>query len=126
MSKCLAFSGIVLAAAMFGAMPAAGQDAEHGKAVFARCGICHSGKAGSGPVVGPALGGLIGRKAGTLAGFQYSKSLAQSDIVWNAETLDRYIEAPQKVVPGNKMAFFGLKDPTDRQDLIAYLETLKD
>jgi len=74
---------------------------------------------------GRALGGIIGRKAGTVPGFSYSNAMKKSDIVWDTKILDAYLESPQKAVPGNKMTYTGLKNPTDRTDLVTYLATLK-
>ena len=74
--------------------------------------------------VGPGLEGIIGRKAGTAPGFSYSSAMKQSGIVWDAKTLDTYLESPQKAVPGNRMTYTGLKNPTDRTDLVNYLATL--
>ena len=51
--------------------------------------------------------------------------MKKSDIVWDAETLDAYLDSPQKVVPGNRMPYAGLKNPTERTDLVAYLAALK-
>jgi cytochrome c len=72
--------------------------------------------------VGPGLEGIIGRKAGTVPD---SDAMKKSDIVWDAKILDAYLESPQKVVPGNRMPYAGLKNPTDRTDLVAYLGALK-
>ena len=66
--------------------------------------------------------GIIGRKAGTVPD---SDAMKKSDIVWDAKILDAYLESPQKVVPGNRMPYAGLKNPTDRTDLVAYLGALK-
>ena len=99
------------------------QDAEHGKTIFKSCAVCHATDHAN--RVGPGLEGIIGRKAGTAPGFSYSSAMKQSGIVWDAKTLDAYLESPQKVVPGNKMTYTGLKNPTDRTDLVTYLATLK-
>ena len=99
------------------------QDAEHGKTVFKACAACHATDHAN--RVGPGLEELIGRKSGTVPGFRYSDAMKKSGIVWETKTLDAYLEAPQKVVPGNRMPYAGLKDPTDRTDLVAYLATLK-
>jgi cytochrome c len=99
------------------------QDAEHGKTVFKACAACHAIEQAN--RVGPGLGGVIGRKAGTVAGFRYSNAMKNSEIVWDAKILDAFLESPQKVVPGNRMPYAGLKSPTDRTDLAAYLATLK-
>jgi cytochrome c len=103
--------------------PSYAQDAEHGKAVFKTCATCHATDRTD--RVGPGLGGVIGRKAGTVPGFHYSDAMKNSGIVWDAKILDAYLEAPQKVVPGNRMPYAGLDDSTDRADLVAYLATLK-
>jgi cytochrome c len=112
---------LVLAGAI--ANPGYAQDAEHGKTIFATCAVCHSTDHAN--RVGPGLEGIIGRKAGTAPGFSYSSAMKQSGIVWDAKTLDTYLESPQKAVPGNKMTYTGLKNPTDRTDLVTYLATLK-
>ncbi|SDJ67133.1 cytochrome c [Bradyrhizobium sp. Rc2d] len=99
------------------------QDAEHGKTIFNACATCHA--TDQADRVGPGLQGIIGRKAGAVPGFRYSNAMKKSDIVWDAKILDAYLESPQKVVPGNRMPYAGLKNPTDRADLVAYLATLK-
>jgi cytochrome c len=105
------------------ANPTYGQDAEHGKTIFKACAACHATDHAN--RVGPGLEGIIGRKAGTAPGFSYSSAMKQSGIVWDAKTLDAYLESPQKAVPGNRMTYTGLKNPTDRTDLVTYLATLK-
>ena len=105
------------------ANPGDAQDAEHGKTIFKACAACHATDHAN--RVGPGLEGIIGRKAGTAPGFSYSSAMKQSGIVWDAKTLDTYLESPQKAVPGNKMTYTGLKNPTDRTDLVTYLATLK-
>ena len=99
------------------------QDAEHGKTIFKACAACHATDHAN--RIGPALGGIIGRKAGTVPGFPYSDAMKKSDLLWDAKNLDAYVESPQQVVPGNRMPYAGLKNPTDRMDLVAYLATLK-
>ncbi|MGH7153078.1 MAG: cytochrome c oxidase assembly protein [Acetobacteraceae bacterium] len=74
--------------------------------------------------VGPALGGLIGRQAGTVPGYPYSEALAHADFTWTAATLDKWLAGPQAFVPGTQMPY-SLPDPVRRHDIIAYLETLK-
>jgi cytochrome c len=64
-------------------------------------------------------------KAGMVLGFSYSNAMKKSGIVWDTKILDAYLESPQQVVPGNRMPYAGLKNPTDRTDLVAYLATLK-
>ncbi|MER9758233.1 cytochrome c family protein [Mesorhizobium sp. M0166] len=113
----------MLALAGATANPGYAQDAEHGKTVFKACAACHATDHAN--RVGPGLGGIIGRKAGTVPGFRYSNAMKKSGIVWDAKIVDAYLESPQKVVPGNRMPYAGLKDPTDRADLVGYLATLK-
>lgn len=104
------------------ATPAAASDAVKGKIVFARCAICHDVKPGVNKL-GPSLAKLFGRKAGTVTGYSYSAAMKQYGKVWNAQSLDAYITAPMKAVPGTKMAFAGIANPADRANLIAYLQT---
>ena len=114
---------VVLMFAGSTASPGYAQDAEHGKNVFKACAGCHAtDHANRG---GPGLEGIVGRKAGTAPGFGYSDAMKNSGIVWDEKTLDAYLESPQKEVPGNIMPYLGLKNPTDRTDLVAYLATLK-
>ena len=98
------------------------QDAEHGKTIFKACAACHATDHAN--RVGPGRG-IIGRKAGAVPGFPYSNAMKNSDVVWDAKILDAYVGSPQQVVPGNRMPYAGLKNPTDRMDLVAYLATLK-
>lgn len=97
-------------------------DATKGEKVFAQCKACHVVEAGQNRV-GPSLAGLVGRKAGSIEGFSYSAANKGSGVTWDEETLFTYLEAPQKFMPGTKMAFAGLKNPQDRADVIAYLKT---
>jgi len=71
-------------------------------------------------ILGPSLSGLIGRKAGSESSYNYSPAMKQANIVWDAKTLDAYLLDPQKLVPGNKMPFPGLKTDHDRADVIAF------
>ena len=95
-------------------------DAQRGTQVFAQCKICHSLEAGKN-MVGPSLHGLIGRKAGSAPGFAYSPAMKNSNVTWNNDTLSKYLSDPKAFIPGDKMAFTGIKDPTKLGDLLAYL-----
>lgn len=114
-----------------GAARAAG-DATHGKTVFNQCLVCHTIEPGKWKI-GPSLWGVIGRPAASLTGFQYSaamKTYAETTVNkdgagWTDEKLNVYLEAPMQIVKGTKMAFAGLKNQKDRDDVIAYLNTLK-
>src|SRR5262245_57507702 len=72
-------------------------------------------------MLGPSLAGLLGRKAGSEAGYNYSPAMKQANITWDVKMLDAYLADPQKTVPGNKMPFPGLKTDHDRADIIAFL-----
>ena len=98
----------------------AGGDPTAGKQVFKKCQACHSLEPGKN-LVGPSLAGIIGRKAGTETGYDYSPAMKNAGITWDQATLDQYLAAPAKVVPGNKMPFPGLKTDHDRADVIAFL-----
>ena len=95
-------------------------DPEKGKAIFEQCAACHSlGEPGD--YDGPTLKGVIGRKAGSLDDYRYSAAMKRSDVTWDATTLDKYITDPQAFIPGNRMAFAGIADQAERDDLIAFL-----
>lgn len=97
-------------------------DPEDGKKVFNQCIACHALEEGQ-HRVGPSLAGLWGREAGTAEGFdRYSDALKESGIVWDAETLDKYLADPAGYIPGNMMSFAGVKDEEAREDLIAFLK----
>ena len=121
--RALLVAGAMVAGAMVAlSQPALAEgDAAKGEKIYKRCAACHSLEAGK-KKIGPSLAGLFGRAAGSVDGFKYSKAMAGSDIVWDAETLDKYLENPRKFIPKNKMAFGGLRKPEQRADLIAYLE----
>jgi cytochrome c len=113
----------VLAAAAL-AVASAGRaqaaDPDKGKAAFDQCASCHSlGEPGD--YDGPLLKGVIGRKAGSLDDYRYSAAMKRSGVTWDAASLDQYIADPQAFIPGNRMAFAGIADKTQRDDLIAYL-----
>ncbi len=95
-----------------------------GEKIFKQCMACHSVKAGENKL-GPSLHGIIGRPAGQVAGYKYSTANQKSAKTWDEETMFSYIEAPQRAMPGTKMAFAGVKKPQDRADLIAYLKLQK-
>jgi cytochrome c len=97
-------------------------DAALGKTQFAACAACHSASGSDG--IGPHLNGVLGRKAGSVAGFSYSQAMSQSRIVWNPQNLAAYLADPQKVVPGNKMPFAGMQDPTEVANIVDYLKSL--
>ena len=112
----------IVAATALAAPGVQAQDANPGKAVFAQCASCHAIDASNG--VGPSLQGVVGRRAGSFAGFRYSRAMKAAGTTWDATTLDGYIADPQKAVPGNVMPFAGISDAKPRADLVGYLKTL--
>ncbi len=120
-------SARILAAAFIAsaAAPAlAAGDVEAGKNVFKKCAVCHTAEAGKNKI-GPSLFGIVDRKSATVDGFNYSPAMKGANKVWSAAELDTYLAAPQKVVPGSRMVFVGLPNAKEREDIIAYLSTLK-
>jgi cytochrome c len=113
---------MVLFGALLAAAPAVAADVEAGKIVFNGCKICHTVEAGGRSGVGPNLHGLFGRKAGTSDNFQYSAAMKNSGIVWDDETLAKYVRDPKGFIPNNRMAYPGLRDDTKIADLLAYLK----
>jgi cytochrome c len=100
-------------------------DADAGKTAFKKCALCHTIEAGKSNKNGPSLFGIVGRKSASLEHFNYSEGLKKYNHAWDEQTLDLYLADPRGTVPGTTMIFLGIKDKTERDDLIAYLETLK-
>ena len=95
-------------------------DYSNGKAKYNQCIACHALTEGRNGL-GPHLHGLLDRKAGSIAGYGYSDKLRQSGIVWDAASLDQWIENPRKFLPGTRMNYAGMRGGEDRRDLIAYI-----
>ena len=110
----LVSSGLISAAAHAG-------DAAAGKKVFKKCKACHYAAKDKNKT-GPHLVNLIGREAGTVEGYKYSKAMKSSSIVWDEYTLIAYLRAPKKYLKGTKMAFAGLRKDADIANVIAYLK----
>jgi cytochrome c len=102
----------------------AAADIEAGKTTFKKCLLCHTDQAGKNKV-GPSLFGIVGRKSASLPDYNYSDAMKNFNHTWTVQTLDTYLTDPHAMVPGTKMIFPGIKDATERANLIAYLETLK-
>ena len=98
--------------------PYNGADYDAGRRNFAQCRACH---ALDGNRVGPNLHGLFGRKAGTEPDFSYSDAVKNAGFTWDADHLDHWLSGPREYLPGNRMAFVGIRDANQRRDLIAYL-----
>jgi cytochrome c len=108
------------------AAPAQAADAAAGEAAFKRlCSACHIVTAEGRRGVGPTLFGVVGRHSGKVEGFRYSAANQKADLTWTPEVLDKYLTNPREVVPGTTMAFAGIRNETERANVIAYLATLK-
>jgi len=114
----VAAAALLLAAA--GAAHAGG-DVQRGQRLYeARCGGCHSVEADR---IGPRHAGVFGRRAGAVAGYDYSPALQRGGVVWDTRTLDRWLADPEAVLPGQRMGY-RLMDAAERADVIAYLAAL--
>ena len=124
------FNFLILAGVLFTSLPSVsnsqeGEDVKHGRKVFLRCKFCHDVKPTSANKVGPNLENIMGRTAGSLERYQtYSKALKESGIIWSPEILNQWLQNPLGFLPGNKMAFSGVLYEKDRNNLIAYLQSL--
>ena len=94
---------------------------EAGRRVFAQCRSCHTTDPAGGNRVGPNLHGVFGREVGSKDGFTYSQAVQDANFVWDADHLDHWLANPQTFLPGNRMAFAGVRDEEQRRDVIAYL-----
>lgn len=120
--RSLAMLALVLLAGPSSAQEAG--DAEAGEAVFRKCMSCHAVGEGARNKVGPVLNGIVGETAGTLPDFRYSQAMVEAGangLIWTPENLASYLRAPREFLPGNKMAFPGLQDQADIDNVIAYL-----
>ncbi len=101
-------------------------DIERGQRLFERCASCHTLAEGGRRMPGPSLKGVIGRRAGTLSGFDFSDAMIEAGrdrgLVWNEATLFDYLDDTDAYVPGTAMGFLKVADPEDRKALIAYLK----
>jgi cytochrome c len=96
-------------------------DVAHGQVVFGKCALCHNATAQA--KIGPGLAGVVGRKAGSVPGFNYSPALVAFGKTWDEQTLDTFLSGPMKLVPGTRMPI-ALPSSQDRVDVIAYLKSL--
>ena len=99
---------------------------DHGKKVFKKCAACHSINQGGGNKIGPALYSVVGRAAGGVSDYKYSKALISYGKEWTFEELNGFLLKPAKWIKGNKMGFAGLKKDEDRASLILYLNENSD
>ena len=96
-------------------------DIDHGKVVFKKCAACHSVSKSGSNKIGPALWGVIGRKAGSIGDYKYSKAMSGFGKTWDSESMNAFLIKPKDYVKGTKMAYIGLKKEKDRASVILYL-----
>ncbi len=124
-ARDVALASLVVGGVAF-TSPCAAADAAKGKLVFLQqCSTCHSPLKGAAPILGPSLFGVVGRPTATLPGFNYSTAMKKAGGVWDEARLRAYLPGPQKMIPGIRMTYMGLKNPVQLDDLIAYLKSLK-
>jgi len=118
-------AGVVLVKVLVTSSTAlAAGDPAAGQTVFAaRCAACHSTKPDDNKI-GPSLAGIVGSKSGTVPGFNFSTAMKEANLTWDDANLDKYLANPNGFVHGTKM-FVNLPNETDRENVVAYLNTLK-
>jgi cytochrome c2 len=116
-------SSILLTLLLSATASYAAGNATAGQHDFAVCARCHSSAPGVN-MRGPSLAGIVGRKSGVAAGYKYSAAMAAANLSWDDVTLDKFLSGPRKFVPGTRMSV-SVASGDERQDIIAYLNTLK-
>ncbi|WP_137173897.1 cytochrome c family protein [Massilia sp. HP4] len=110
------------AVASAGGEPSAAR-VEAGRKLFARCAGCHEVGPNAGNIFGPQLNGVLGRKAGSAAGYSYSPALKESALVWDERNLAAFIRDSEAVIPGNKMRFMNFMSEQQAGEIVAFLAT---
>lgn len=114
---------------VFAAFAAAVMSYAHGQPTvqppktWTTCAACHSAQGAA--AIGPPLGGVVGRKAGSAPGFGYSRAMKDANIIWDDKSLSAFLRDPQQAVPGNRMPFAGVPDSSEVTELVKYLKTLR-
>src|SRR5271156_7210846 len=121
--KKLTLSALVNIVSSADASAALAQDAAAGKTAFNKCLACHAIGEDAKNKVGPELNGLDGRKSGSAPDYNYSDANKGSGITWNKDQFLEYIKDPKAKIPGTKMAFAGIKNETEAQNLWAYISS---
>jgi cytochrome c len=119
--KKMTLSALIVFTAMAAASGAQAQDVAAGKTSFNKCMACHAIGEGAKNKVGPVLNGLDGRKSGTVEGYSYSDANKNSGITWSEAQFKEYIKDPKAKIPGTKMAFAGVKNEKEINDLWAFI-----
>ena len=116
-------SALAVVTSLATASSALAQDAAAGKTSFNKCLACHAIGEGAKNKVGPELNGLNGRKSGTVEGYSYSDANKNSGITWSEAVFKEYIKDPKAKIPGTKMAFAGIKNENEVNNLWAYVSS---
>ena len=119
--KTLTLTALAVVSSLATTSAALAQDAAAGETAFHKCLPCHSIGEGAKNKVGPELNGLDGRHSGSAPGYSYSEANKKSGITWNKEQFLEYIKDPKGKIPGTKMAFAGIKNEKEANDLWAYI-----
>ena len=114
LAACMLFA----AGARTDALAAPAGNATRGAEIYTRCEACHALEYSR---TGPKHCGVIGRKSGSVPGFDYSPAMKRAKLTWDEKTLDRFLADPLRLVPGTTMTYAGIPDPQERADIIAYL-----
>ncbi len=101
-------------------------DLAHGEKVFKKCSACHMIAAGGKNMIGPNLWNVIGRTAGSVSDYKYSKAMVAYAKEWSFEEMNSYLIKPQAYIKGTKMAFAGLRKEKDRASVILYMNSKGD
>ena len=101
-------------------------DLTHGEKVYKKCSACHIVAKGGKNLIGPALYGVVGRSAGSIEGYAYSKALKAHGKNWSFEELNGFLLKPKSYIKGTKMAYAGLRKDKDRASVILYLNSQSD
>ena len=120
--RTLVMAGVLVVAS---AGMSAAQDVAAGETSFRKCMPCHDIGPDAKIKLGPPLNGIDGRKAGTFDGFNYSEVNKNSGITWNHDEFAKYIKNPMQAMPGTRMAFVGIRNDKEIEDLWAYLTQFK-
>ena len=123
MTRLTGIAALLLA--LLYAVPARAGDPTNGERLFrVQCAACHSSEPGRNKV-GPSLAGVFGRAYGTAPGYRYPSASQDASLVWDDATLDKYLADPKSLLPRGVMPYAGLRNPAQRADIVAYLQTLK-
>ena len=113
------------AIALVSSQALAAGDVAKGEKIAKKCKACHTLTEGGKNGLGPNLFGILGQPAGASEGYKYSSAMSASGIIWDDATFIDYVLNPKKAVAGTKMSFRGIKKASQREDLLAYFQTLQ-